>query len=68
MILLYLMLYVFSIGLVILGEEFYMCIYYVYDLGIFCVGLIVVVVGVVYYVFNGLCIIVMDFVGVGVVY
>ena len=67
-ILLYLMLHVFSIGSVIMGEEFYMRIHHVYDLGIFRIGLIAVVAGVVYHAFNGLRIIVMDFAGAGVAY
>lgn len=67
-ILLYLMLHVFSIGSVILGEEFYMRIHHTYDLAFFRIGLIGVVAAVVYHAFNGLRIIMMDFTGFGVAY
>lgn len=67
-ILAYLMLHVFSIGSVILGEEFYMRIHHTYDLWPFRVGLIFVTAGVVYHALNGLRIIVMDFAGAGVAY
>lgn len=65
-ILVYLLLHVFSIGSMVLGEEFYMRIHETYDFVLFRLGLVGVVAAVVYHSFNGLRIILMDFTTFGV--
>lgn len=65
-ILVYLLLHVFSIGSMVLGEELYMRIHETYDMVFFRLGLVGVVAAVVYHSMNGLRIILMDFTSFGV--
>ncbi|MFN8509081.1 MAG: succinate dehydrogenase, cytochrome b556 subunit [Deinococcaceae bacterium] len=67
-ILLYLLMHVFSISALAIGQGFYNRIHEVYKSPVFTVGLVFVAAGVLYHALNGVRIIFMDFFGWGVRY